>query len=137
MDALQAKEQRWVLEIRALGMAVGDLPPSVSLADTYAKCPKGLPYLVSNSGFMVGYNFNIPEIDPEALNHLIERVMTGDELSYKALYLMVYNDPERYSEWRQLVESLKPTIEQYYKELVEKTFEPIADIVSAPTLFNG
>ncbi len=42
--------------------------------------------------------------------HLLERAMTGCQLSFKALFLMAYNDP-RYSEYRDTVEALRPTYE--------------------------
>lgn len=52
--------------------------------------------------------YGLPAIDREAFACLLERAMAGDKLSFKALYLMVYNDSARYGEYAPTVQALLP-----------------------------
>lgn len=114
-DTIQAREQGWHLNIGAFGMAVGEV-------GLFNKSPKGLKYLVNGSGatfnglavpavssrMTISTINDVPLRNPESFARLLERAMCGEELSFKALYLMVYNDSERYGEWAKTVEALKP-----------------------------
>jgi hypothetical protein len=91
MDEVMSREDGWHLFIDALGIAVreGTIP-----IDIFSPIPRG------------GSPTYTPHCEDEHFSRLLERAMSGSELAYKALYLMVYNDP-RYEEYKQVVEALK------------------------------
>ncbi len=95
IDEVMSLEGGWHLDIGSLGISVRE--GTVRQRDTQAFIPSMRPPSATHYG---------PAIDDEAFARLMERSMTGDEISYKALYLMVYNDP-RYAEYREVVEALK------------------------------
>lgn len=106
-DALKARMEGWVLEIGSLGMAVRDY--EIPSAEPVVGKVSGVGYVTNTSGTYFNLRNYQPASLPEPFTHLLERAMTGDELSFKALYLMVFNDPEQYGEWRPTVEALKET----------------------------
>ncbi len=86
-DHIHAVEQGWRLHVGSIGLAIQSVN---SLRRSYQAMPHGYA----------------PLSEEVALSALVERAMMGEELSYKALYLMTMND-NRYSEWMPLVEKLK------------------------------
>lgn len=82
-DAVRSQENGWLLAIDSFGIAVIE--------------GVRVPFLQGA--------FRAPPQEPNDLARLIERAMIGDELSIKALYLMVGNDP-RYAEYADLVKAL-------------------------------
>lgn len=107
-DELESRQNGWWLRIEDEGILVGG---GVTLGGAEVRedtsVPRNTVYLVPNGTFYVTNHQTSQE--KQNFNRLLERAMTGDELSYKALYLMVYNDPEVYGEFAKTVEALKET----------------------------
>lgn len=92
-DAIKARVDGWELEVQPEGLAPHDI--TYKYADQYP--------------VQAFFQASKPIYDKEGFAHLLERAITGDKLSIKALYLMVYNDPQHYSEFKDTVDELQKT----------------------------